>query len=184
MPNEKEYSFGESSLAHLGSADPRMQEIMSEAIKTSPYDFGIVQGKRTQDQQWGIYKQGRELIPGGDPMNPAQYKSTGKTVTGYATSVEKLMGSRHIPVEGSSTALAVDIAYYNPETKGYDWSDESKYKELGAHIKSVAGRLGYGKDFQWGGEWKRQDLPHYQVSTSRPSGTDVAMDVMKEKPLF
>ena len=158
--------FGKSSLSRLSGLDPRMQEILNKAIQTSPHDFGIVQGKRTYEDQFKLWKKGRKWNPDlGEESDPESW-----VVSGEGGIVTKTMKSKHL------SGRALDVAYWNPEKKNYDWEDIEKYKEIGAHLKSVAVELGYGDEFEWGGDWKDwKDLPHYQISKME----DKIMDEMK-----
>jgi len=173
------FKFGKSSLSRLESVDPRISEIMKESIKTSPYDFGIVQGKRSYEDQFSLWKKGRKwnesLGLESDPESWQPDKSAGNIVT-------KTMQSKHM------TGRAVDIAWFNTEKFGFDWSDESKYKELGQHIKATSLKLGYGEDVTWGGDWESfKDYPHFEIVPKKksidPSG--IAMEAMSkiDKPL-
>ena len=158
--------FGKSSSSRLSQLDSRMQEIFNKAIETSLYDFGIVQGKRTYEDQFKLWKKGRKWNPDlGEESDPEAW-----VISGKGGVVTKTMKSKHL------SGRAVDVAYWNPEKGGYDWEDLEKYKEIGTHIKSVADELGYGDVFEWGGDWtKWKDFPHYQIAKME----DKIMDEMK-----
>ena len=155
MANGK-YSFGKSSSKRLEGVDPRMSEIMTEAIKTSPYDFGIAQGKRSYEEQFNLYKKGRQWNPkSGIESDPSSWEVGGKDKI-----VTKTMKSKHL----AGRAIDVSVFKGGKYVKGDTTEEMQMYRDVGAHIKSTAKRLGYEKDFSWGGDWKKfVDAPHYEI---------------------
>ena len=53
------YKFGERSLKNLEGVHPTMVNLMKEAIKDSPYDFGITEGLRSRERQQKLYNEGK-----------------------------------------------------------------------------------------------------------------------------
>lgn len=53
------YSFSQRSLERLKGVHPDLVKVMSEAIKDSPYDFGITEGRRAPERQQQLYKEGK-----------------------------------------------------------------------------------------------------------------------------
>lgn len=72
--------------------------------------------------------------------------------------LSKTLNSRHIP-RNNRPGHAMDIALL--KNGKIDWNDLKAYDEIGAHIKSVAKKLGV--PIKWGGDWKWKDRPHYQL---------------------
>ena len=175
MANGK-YSFGKSSSKRLEGVDPRMSEIMTEAIKTSPYDFGIAQGKRSYEEQFNLYKKGRQWNPkSGIESDPSSWEVGGKDKI-----VTKTMKSKHL----SGRAIDVSVFKGGKYVRGDTEDEMQMYRDVGAHIKGTAKKLGYEKDFSWGGDWKDfVDAPHYQIK-QKPE--DIAMTSMlkPERPMI
>lgn len=133
--------FGERSLQRLSTCDPRIQKVMNEAIKH--YDFTILYGERSAEEQFALFKQGRKLQNG-------KWVKVGKTVTNL-DGINKLSKHNHSP------SLAIDVAPYP-----IDWDNISRFKELSHVIKEAM--ITVGVSLQWGGDWiKFVDYPHYEI---------------------
>ena len=133
--------FSRRSLNRLKGVHPLLIAIMVDAIRTSPYDFGIPEhgGRRTDSEQHALYKIGRY----GDKRRKITYKD------GYRNK------SYH------QTGLAVDFyAYINGKP---NWQPKY-YTIIARHIQKVAWEK-YHVKLTWGGDWKSfKDLPHLQIS--------------------
>lgn len=111
---------------------------MLEAIKKSPVQFEVGEVDRTAAKQ-------------------AQYVAAGASTT---------MNSRHIakvpahPWYGKEpVSHAVDVVCYVGKAVRWDWP---LYRQVGAHIKAVANKLGI--EIVWGGDWKSfPDGPHFEL---------------------
>lgn len=53
------FSFSKSSLNKMNGVDSKLVNLMEEAIKNSPYDFGITEGIRTLERQKELFAQGK-----------------------------------------------------------------------------------------------------------------------------
>lgn len=145
------YKLGERSMGRLEGVDPRLVGLLQDVISSpeNTFDFGITKegGLRTYQDQFDLYKQGRQFSGKGDISNPLSWIDANvkeqKTWT---------MGSLH------RKGRAVDLYINTPE--GADWSEES-FKELGGSIKKRAGELGL--DVTWGGDWKEKDYGHFEI---------------------
>lgn len=134
--------FSKSSLSKLETAHPDLQAIMHEAIKE--YDFKVIHGTRTPEEQFELFKVGRK------EYSPGKWKVVGKTVTQLDGYNKK---SRH----NYTPSLAVDVVPYP-----IDWYDIERFEEMAKVIKKIANRLGI--KITWGGDWKRfKDYPHFQL---------------------
>jgi peptidoglycan LD-endopeptidase CwlK len=145
----KNFKFGEKSLEKLSTVDKDIQDVFLAAIENSPIDFGISHGKRTTEEQFELWKQGRTQQPDGS------WKITGKIVT-------KLDGvklrSRH------QDGKAVDVFAYVNNKASYD----------PIHLAIIAGVVlseARRRDMSitWGGtfgskEFKGWDSPHFEKS--------------------
>jgi peptidoglycan L-alanyl-D-glutamate endopeptidase CwlK len=139
------YSLSKRSLSRLEGIQPILIDILIEAIKESPYDFGIPQfgGLRTAEDQNMLYQKGRDL-PGRIVTN----------VDGY----NKL--SNHQAPKGEEYGEAFDIyAYVNRKAS---WKTEH-LEAIAEHIKKVALEK-FDVKLTWGGDWTGfRDMPHFQL---------------------
>jgi peptidoglycan L-alanyl-D-glutamate endopeptidase CwlK len=136
-------SFGAESLKKLSTCDKDIQTVMNEAIKH--YDFTILYGTRTVEEQFALYQQGRKLVDG-------VWTKVGATVTNLDGKIKK---SNH----NYTPSRAIDIAPYP-----IDWNDTKRFVELSKVVKEAMKTVGI--DLQWGGDWERfTDYPHYELKT-------------------
>lgn len=77
------YQFSSKSLERLSTVNPLLQDIMKEAIKVSPIDFGIplYGGLRTAKQQNQLFKDGKSKCDG---IKIKSYHQSGNAVDVYA----------------------------------------------------------------------------------------------------
>ena len=137
--------FGKQSQDRLATCHPKIQLIMNEAIKT--YDFTVLCGTRTPEEQYELYKKGRELQADGT------WKKIGATVTNIDGRTKK---SQH----NYSPSHAIDIAPYP-----IDWNNIARFIELSKIVKQCAKNLGI--KIEYGGDWTSlKDYPHYQLDKS------------------
>ncbi len=135
MPN-----FGKLSLERLATCDERIQKVMNEAIKH--YDFTVLYGYRTPEEQFELFKKGRTLTNG-------VWKVTGKTVT-------QLDGKTKMSNHNSNPSKAIDIAPYP-----IDWNNIQRFLDMAKVIKEAAKTVGV--EITYGGDWKMKDYPHFEV---------------------
>lgn len=137
-------TFGQKSKDKLATAHPKLQLVMNEAIKA--YDFTVLYGNRSVEEQFELFKKGRELQADGT------WKKVGATVTNLDGKTKK---SNH----NYSPSRAVDIAPYP-----IDWEDEKRFKELADVVKQCAKNLNI--KIVWGGDWAMHDTPHFELDKS------------------
>ena len=53
------FSFSKASLNKMNGVDSKLINLMKEAIKESPYDFGITEGIRTLKRQKELFAEGK-----------------------------------------------------------------------------------------------------------------------------
>ena len=137
-------SFGKSSLAKLNTCHPDIIKVMQEAIKH--YDFTVVYGTRSVEEQQKLYKVGRKLVKG-------VWTTVGKTVTNLDGVNKK---SKH----NYSPSLAIDIA---PWVDGdIPWNDIAEFKKMAQIVKNAA--VTVGVNLTWGGDWEKfRDYPHFEI---------------------
>lgn len=138
-------SFGKKSLDKLNTCHPKIKLIMNEAIKA--YDFTVLCGTRTPEEQYELYKKGREL------QSDGTWKKIGATVTNIDGKTKK---SEH----NYSPSHAIDIAPYP-----IDWNNIARFTDLAKIVKQCAKNLGI--KIEYGGDWTSlKDYPHYQLDKS------------------
>jgi len=76
------YKLSERSMSKLQGVDPRMQDVVKEAITLTKVDFGVICGMRTEDEQ-------RELVAKG-----ASKTMKSKHLDGLAVDLMAYIGSR------------------------------------------------------------------------------------------
>ena len=135
-------SFSKRSRDNLETADVRLQKLFNEVIKE--FDCTIISGHRSPEEQFELFKKGRQEIDG-------VWKKVGATVTNLDGTVKR---SRH----NDYPSRAVDVVPYP-----IDWNNIKAFEEMGRVVKRKAAELGIS--VEWGGEWPRfRDLPHFQVA--------------------
>lgn len=133
------YKLSANSRKRLDGVDQVLIKIIELAIIDSPYDFGIPNdgGLRTEKRQGELYAQGRTVI--------------GPIIT-WADGVKKK--SYH------QSGRAFD--FYAFVDGRATW--EAKYYEpIARHIQKVAMEK-FGVKLDWGGDWKKKDMPHLQMA--------------------
>ena len=140
-------TFNQLSQQRLATCHKDLQTIMNEAIKT--YNFTIIYGYRSPEEQFKLYQQGRKLENG-------HWVKVGPTVTEKDGQTNK---SKH----NVSPSHAVDIA-----PVPLDWNNISAFKQLSVGILKVADQLYAEKritsKITWGGSWVTfKDYPHYEI---------------------
>lgn len=127
--------FGEQSLKRLDTCDERIQKVLNEVIKH--YDFMILEGTRTVEQQQQYYKEGKSKLDGINKKSKHQ----------------------------SYPSLAVDIAPYpidwNDSKRFYYLAGL-----VIATANSMGIKLRWGGDWDSDGDFKDNtfnDLPHFEL---------------------
>lgn len=133
--------FGKLSLERLSTVHPDLQKVMNEAIKH--YDFTVLFGHRTKEEQFELFKKGRKQVDG-------KWVKAGAVVT-------NLDGYNKMSMHNHSPSLAIDIAPYP-----IDWTNKKRFNEMAKVVKEAAKTVGV--DITWGGDWtKFSDLPHFEL---------------------
>ena len=136
------YKFSQRSKGNLATADERLQRLFNEVIKE--FDCTVIYGHRTPEEQFELFKKGREKIDGG------------WTVTDKSKVVTNLDGTTKKSRHNYYPAKAVDVVPYP-----LDWNDIDRFKLLASVVKRKAMELGI--NVEWGGDWKMRDYPHWQI---------------------
>lgn len=134
--------FSKRSRENLATADIKIQQLFNEVIKE--FDCTIIYGHRSVEEQFELFKQGREKKDG-------WWTKTGKTVTNLDGHIKK---SKH----NYLPSKAVDVCPYP-----IDWNDLERFKLLATVVKRKAKELNI--DITWGGDWVSfKDYPHFEIA--------------------
>ena len=137
------YKFSKRSKDNLSTADEQLQKLFNEVIKET--DCTVIYGHRTPEEQFELFKNGREKVDGG------------WTVVDKSKVVTNLDGTTKKSKHNYFPSKAVDVVPYP-----LDWKDINSFKLLASVVKRKALELGI--DVEWGGDWKSlKDYPHWQV---------------------
>lgn len=128
--------FSNNSRTKLEGVHPLLVNALEAALQTSPYDFAIVQGVRTQAQQDALYEQGRTK-PG--PI------------------VTWTRNSNHL-VKPDGYGHAIDFAAF--VDGAISW-DEKHYPPIADAI--LAAGKGLGLTLESGAYWKTKDWGHVEI---------------------
>ena len=134
--------FGKLSLDRLATCDERIQKVMNEAIKH--YDFTVLYGHRSVEEQFELFRQGRSLVGG-------WWK-----VTEPSKVVTQLDGKTKKSNHNYNPSRAIDIAPYP-----IDWKNIDRFLEMAKVVKEAAKTVGV--EITYGGDWKMRDYPHFEV---------------------
>lgn len=144
--------FGKKSLERLGTCEKDLQRLMNEVIKR--VDVTVLYGHRTREEQFELFRQGRDLVDGWWKVTDPK-----KVVTNFDGKVKK---SKH----NYLPAKAIDIAPYP-----IDWKNLNRFKDMAKIVIEEADKLGI--KIIWGADWdmdgdiaehKLQDYPHFELA--------------------
>ena len=129
--------FSETSRRRLLTCDARLIDVCSEVIRC--FDFTVVSGHRTDEEQDLLYAQGRV---NDEPI--ITYKRGGESI------------------HNTDPSRAVDLCPY-VRGRGLVWDNVELFAELAGAIRYAAWKRGIS--IEWGGHWLRfVDRPHFQVA--------------------
>lgn len=137
-------SWSKRSKDALVGVSPLIISVLDEALQTSPVDFMVIEGVRTEARQRQLYNQGRITL--------------GDIVTWT-------LNSAHFVNKKTGYGHAVDLL---PEP--YDWKDKSQFKKMAEAVIAAAKRQGV--NIRWGGDWDsdgiiwekgESDSPHFEL---------------------
>lgn len=143
--------FSQSSRQKLETCDVDLQRICNYAIQV--FDFTVLYGHRTPEEQFELFKKGREFVDG--EWEIANKKEVVTYCDGY------IVKSNH----NYDPSRAVDIVPYP-----INWKDHKRMHYLAGHIMMVAHELGVS--IRWGGDWDQDtqvrdetfsDLLHFEL---------------------
>jgi peptidoglycan L-alanyl-D-glutamate endopeptidase CwlK len=132
--------FSKKSMDRLATCHDDIQLVMNEAIKK--FDFTVLSGHRSPDEQFELYKQGRELIDG-------KWAKVGKTVT-------NVDGTNVLSNHNYNPSRAIDVAPYP-----IDWDNIDRFIAMSNVVLKCAKE--FDIELEWGGNWRMKDYPHFEL---------------------
>lgn len=145
--------LSDRSLARLQTCHADIVRVILEVERVSPIDFTVLQGQRSKEEQFDLYKRGRALVGGKWVVEDKSQVIT------YIDGFEKVGMHNFYP------SKAVDLAPYP-----IDWNDRARFYYFAGLVLGVAGRMGV--NLTWGGDWDGDgdfkdhrfvDLPHFEL---------------------
>jgi hypothetical protein len=139
------FVLSQSSLNKLEGVHQNLVNFMKELILITPYDFKILRGVSTAEEQNKLYQQGRTRP--GDIVTKCD---------GY-----HLKSNHQTKFDGLGYAVDIGVII-NGEYKG-SWKDFHYYQDIYNTAKNAGLLEKY--DIEWGGNcWKSfKDAPHWQI---------------------
>ena len=139
------FVLSQSSLNKLEGVHQNLVNFMKELILITPYDFKILRGVSTAEEQNKLYQQGRTRP--GDIVTKCD---------GY-----HLKSTHQTKFDGLGYAVDIGVII-NGEYKG-SWKDFHYYQDIYNTAKNAGLLEKY--DIEWGGNcWKSfKDAPHWQI---------------------
>ncbi len=148
------FNFSRRSFQRLNTCHDDIIAVCNELILIT--DFTVITGRRTQEEQFHLFKSGRERFKG-----TWEVVNRKKVVT-YKDGFKRL--SRH-QTEHGEVSTAIDLAPYPIR-----WKNIERFQFLAGAFLGIAHRLQMQEiiysQFEWGGHWKRfKDYPHIQIKS-------------------
>lgn len=115
------YKLSKRSISRLEGVNPLLIAIAVDAIRNSPYDFGIPQngGKRTAEEQYELYKKG---VSRADGTRRKSYHQSGNAFDIFGYVDGKATWDKHILTEIANHIKQVALDKYGVVlTWGGDW---------------------------------------------------------------
>lgn len=152
MSTKPQFSLSQRSLNILSTVHPDMQAVVRRAIELTTVDFGVTQGRRTQDEQDRLYGQGR---------TPDELERVGIPGSYSRMDLPKVTWTRN---SNHLSGNAVDLAPYIGSR--LEWDNDGRlglWRPIADAMKQSATELGI--KIIWGGDWKSTpDRPHFELA--------------------
>ena len=150
--NVANFKFGKRSLDILDRVHPDIRAVALRAIAISEIDFAVVQGLRTQEEQYKLFGQGRTRAQLRAAGVPERFSQPNLPV------VTKTTKSNHM------SGRAIDVApYVNGKIEWDDNGRKGYWPKIASAMKTAAHQIGV--KLVWGGDWKTfVDRPHFELA--------------------
>lgn len=159
------FVLSQSSLNKLEGVHQNLVNFMKELILITPYDFKILRGVSTAEEQNKLYQQGRtrpgDIVTKCDGYHLKSNHQTKFDSLGYAVDIGVLVTEKvieKVKENGKEIEKEVEKIVY----KG-SWKDFHYYQDIYNTAKNTGLLEKY--DIEWGGNcWKSfKDAPHWQI---------------------
>jgi len=162
-----------SKLVYESGLHPDWKKIIDMALVVCPIDFSLVDGVRSPERQWQLFRIGRSHNPDlGSLIDPKAWYKTGNTVTNCDGMEKK---SNH-QVQSDGYGHAVDLAAYIPGRPNLAYDKVHLTAIIGSfltcgnvlyHERKIGYILRSGADWDRDTEWLEpgtfHDLPHLEL---------------------
>ena len=135
-------SFSTKSRQKLATCALPLQQLFNEVIKQ--LDCTVLYGFRSPEEQFELYKRGRELVNGI------------WVITDKSKVVTYRDGYRMLSAHNYQPSKAVDVAPYP-----IDWEDIDRFNLFVNHVLRTAAEMGI--KIKSGRDFKMKDYPHYEL---------------------
>jgi peptidoglycan L-alanyl-D-glutamate endopeptidase CwlK len=139
--------FGKRSRKNLATANIKFHRLFEEVVKS--FDCSVIYGHRTSDEQFELFKQGRELIEG------VWVKTSNQPTITNCDGTQKL--SKH----NTWPSQAVDVAPYFTESPHIRWGNKDSFYYFAGYVRGMAQSMGI--KIRWGGNWDSDNDLHDQT---------------------
>jgi len=137
----KKFKFSENSIKNLETCHEDLKTLCNKVINITPYDIGISWGRRTNEEQFKLFKKGRELN-----IDSGKWEISNKNeVVTYKDGLTTF--SKH---NTQPYSLAIDFVVYDENNK-FTWNKEYYLQVIGiffAVAKQYNIMIRSGKDWQ------------------------------------
>ena len=145
--------YSTNSASKVCECEIDLQTILFEAIKYSPYDYGISEGHRETDRQFDLFKKGRSFLNGE------------WVVVDDLKVVTNVDGIRNKSYHNYTPSRAFDIFAWVDGKISYE---PKHLLPIAGHILKTARKLRdegkVSRHLDWGGFFKTiTDMPHFQI---------------------
>lgn len=156
------YKFGKRSTERLATVHEDLQKIMHAALEVSQVDFGISHGYRSPEEQFELYKEGRQFVDG-------RWVKIGVTVTNCDGENNKSEHNEfpsnavdiYAAVKGHKD-LAFDVRYL-AYLGGVITAEANRLLDQGRIIYQIRWGYNWDGDEQIGTDQRFQDMPHFEL---------------------
>jgi hypothetical protein len=140
----KHFIFGAKSLERLNNLEDITVEWVYEALKESDYDFSIVDGFRTVEQQNKMYRDGKSFLDGYNKLSAHQ--------SGYAVDI--------LPYVRDENCSIINCYRYNDPKVKLIWQEVDRAFLRAGRLLGLNVELGITYTMQDG----EYDYPHRQIN--------------------
>jgi len=151
------FTLGATSRARLVGVHPDLVRVIERAIQTTPVDFKVIEGVRSDDQAWINWGKGRSAEACVAAKVPARYAQPS---IAKVTWLRDPLATKHRR-QADGFGHAVDLL-----PAPYDWKAPGPFDSVARAVLEAAGELGVG--LRWGADWDRDGRPRERGESDSP----------------